>query len=232
MKRHKHMVAVVLSLAMALTSLFVPAGIYAADGTIQVGVPVSGTVSSEVKPSISYWSSLTAKENPYYQNETGDSTLGNVYDQQGNEGAYYSEYFLTVDTTGFYLFDYSDNSSLDWSIGGFIILDADNVAASSITTGEYYEDLYVYLHSGTEYRVIVWPYEEPEGYNFSITATYCGDEISDSIEYFVYDSDGNVAGWDDTRLSWTFYDDGLLTVQGLGENFSMRRAVNGVDWLI
>lgn len=226
MKRHKHMVAVVLSLAMALTSLFVPAGIYAADGTIQVGVPVSGTVSSEVKPSISYWSSLTAKENPYYQNETGDSTLGNVYDQQGNEGAYYSEYFLTVDTTGFYLFDYSDNSSLDWSIGGFIILDADNVAASSITTGEYYEDLYVYLHSGTEYRVIVWPYEEPEGYNFSITATYCGDEISDSIEYFVYDSDGNVAGWDDTRLSWTFYDDGLLTVQGWGELFNEK----GCQW--
>ena len=54
MNKIRHLTAVALSIAMVLSSLVIPTGIYAAqsEGTIEVGVPVSGTVSDEVKPHI------------------------------------------------------------------------------------------------------------------------------------------------------------------------------------
>lgn len=202
------MIALVLSLAMALTSLFVPAGIYAADGTIQVGVPVSGTVSSEVKPLLRYWTDRESMNDPAYQGQDGNDAIGGAYiEETGEWGSYYSEYSLTADATGFYEVDYSEDSSNEM-YSSYYILDSDNVIAGP------------FLRAGENYRIIVYASAEPVDLNFTLTVSFLGDEISGSLFSAVYDSTGNITGVDETRQSWTLNADGLLKVRGMGDLFN------------
>ena len=223
MKKIRHLTAVALSIAMVLSSLVIPTGIYAAqsEGTIEVGVPVAGTISNEVKPAFYYWTDRAAKEDPDYPEQEGDAWIGTAYDQSSGEwNALYSEYSLTVDVSGFYLYNYSDNASEeDVTLGDVLICDTDHVKACGMQTGENYGEEYVYLQAGKQYSVIIYPYEETL-MNFTFALKYIGDEISGKMMYPVYDSNGNEIGWDNTRLSWSLNSEGLLTVQGQGELFN------------
>lgn len=214
MKRHRRLTAILLSMAMMLTSLVIPVSIHAAesDGTIQAGVPFSGTISDELKPTLFYWSDRTTKEDPYYQGEQGNEALTSMLDQNNEQKSCYSEYSLTVDTTGFYFLNYSDETQMS----SYIVIDSENVQAANLYSDE---GKYLYLQAGKSYRVIAYLFQT-QPCSFNLTVSYLGSEISGLIPSIVYDSAGNEIGWDNTRLSWTLNMDGLLTIQGQGDLFN------------